>query len=425
MAKRNYSSTSDVRSLAAVMNATDTGAVGADPNRYTTITLNTISSTSNLPSVYPYTLVIDPDISGKEEIITVLSQVSTYVYNVNRASDGTSAVAHASAAIVKHMVTARDMQEPQEHINATGVYTVKNDGSNVSVTTATIVKPLHGLTTGDGNVVGTDASQTLTRKTLTNPTINAASLTGTITNSGTISGGTITATTAATFATARNINGVPFNGSADVTVPAAAGTLTGATLASGVTASSLTSFGSSATISGATISGTTTNSGTISGGSINGATLNAASTIGGVSGTTLAADQTGWTSWTPTTSWTLNGLTNNSKYKQVGKTVYFNLNLVSSGTITAPIGFTFTLPSQPLANGHFYGQFTYGGNVYSIMSIHNSVSTSASIFVPTATSLTANTPLKALSLTSSTVGLGTDLTAQGRVITVSGFYEVA
>lgn len=43
--------------------------------------------------------------------------------------------------------------------------------------------------------------------------------------------------------TTRTINGVSFNGSANITVTAAAGTLTGATLAAGVTASSLTSLG--------------------------------------------------------------------------------------------------------------------------------------------------------------------------------------
>jgi hypothetical protein len=48
--------------------------------------------------------------------------------------------------------------------------------------------------------------------------------------------------------TARNINGVSFNGSADITVTAAAGTLSGATLASGVTASSLTSVGTLASL---------------------------------------------------------------------------------------------------------------------------------------------------------------------------------
>ena len=53
---------------------------------------------------------------------------------------------------------------------------------------------------------------------------------------------------AATLTTARAINGVNFDGSAGITVTAAASTLTGTTLASGVTASSLTSLGSSVAI---------------------------------------------------------------------------------------------------------------------------------------------------------------------------------
>jgi hypothetical protein len=61
------------------------------------------------------------------------------------------------------------------------------------------------------------------------------------------------ASTATTLATARAINGVNFDGSAAITVTAAAGTLSGATLASGVTASSLTSVGTltSLTVTGA------------------------------------------------------------------------------------------------------------------------------------------------------------------------------
>lgn len=49
-----------------------------------------------------------------------------------------------------------------------------------------------------------------------------------------------------TLTTARTINGTSFDGSANITVASAAGTLTGATLAAGVTASSLTSFGANA-----------------------------------------------------------------------------------------------------------------------------------------------------------------------------------
>jgi hypothetical protein len=51
------------------------------------------------------------------------------------------------------------------------------------------------------------------------------------------------AATAIKLATTKNINGVAFDGSADITVAADAGTLTGTTLASNVVNSSLTSVG--------------------------------------------------------------------------------------------------------------------------------------------------------------------------------------
>jgi hypothetical protein len=51
------------------------------------------------------------------------------------------------------------------------------------------------------------------------------------------------AATATALQTARNINGIPFNGSVDITVPAAAVTLTGDTLATNIVHSSLTGVG--------------------------------------------------------------------------------------------------------------------------------------------------------------------------------------
>jgi hypothetical protein len=77
-------------------------------------------------------------------------------------------------------------------------------------------------------------------------TVTATTFTGALTGN---------ASTATTLQTARNINGVSFNGSADITVTAAAGTLSGDTLASGVTSSSLTSVG---TLSSLTVSGNLT-----------------------------------------------------------------------------------------------------------------------------------------------------------------------
>ena len=83
-------------------------------------------------------------------------------------------------------------------------------------------------------------------------------VTGTTSVSGTNTGDQTSVTgnagTATALQTARTINGVSFNGTANITVPADAGTLTGTTLASGVTASSLTSFGSSPTLSNPTLS---------------------------------------------------------------------------------------------------------------------------------------------------------------------------
>lgn len=108
-----------------------------------------------------------------------------------------------------------------------------------------------GTVTGSapaGSLTGTTLASGVTASSLTSVG-TLANLTVTSTITGSVNGNAGTATT---LQTARNINGVSFNGGADITVTAAAGTLTGTTLASGVTASSLTSVG---TLSSLTTSG--------------------------------------------------------------------------------------------------------------------------------------------------------------------------
>ena len=82
-----------------------------------------------------------------------------------------------------------------------------------------------------------------TAASMTNGTVAASFLslavTGTATAASFVGPLTGNASTATTLATARNINGVAFNGSADITVTAAAGTLTGTTLAANVVNASL------------------------------------------------------------------------------------------------------------------------------------------------------------------------------------------
>jgi len=86
---------------------------------------------------------------------------------------------------------------------------------------------------------------TLANLTVTNPI--AGSITG---NAATATSATSagTASTATKLATARNINGVTFDGSGDITLTADAGTLTGTSLNATVTGSSLTSVGTLANL---------------------------------------------------------------------------------------------------------------------------------------------------------------------------------
>ena len=255
MAKRIYNSTSDAITLNNI------GGIN------TTATSITVSDSSTLPvlaSGQTFTLVIDPDISGTEEIVTVTAKTGTHTYTISRGSDGSSPKTHAQAAVIKHMVTARDLQESQEHINATGAYQIKNDNSDVAVVTTYITKSLHGIGSTEGDVVGTLKSQTLTNKTLTSPIINNATITGTLTggtintstiNNSTVAGGTISGTVtnsgtisggnvSATF-TGNLTGNVTGNASTATTATnVAASGITGTTLASNVVNSSITKIGS-------------------------------------------------------------------------------------------------------------------------------------------------------------------------------------
>jgi hypothetical protein len=118
-------------------------------------------------------------------------------------------------------------EETVKFVGAGGITTASDAEGAITITQSAAAA---GTLTGNTLASGVTASSLTSVGTLTN-----LSVTNTIT--GSVNG------SAATLTTARNINGVSFNGSSDITVTAAAGTLTGNTLASGVTASSLTSFG--------------------------------------------------------------------------------------------------------------------------------------------------------------------------------------
>lgn len=128
--------------------------------------------------------------------------------------------------------------------NTTGSYNTaighEADVASVALTNATAI--------GNGAVV--NASN---RIQLGNANVTSVVTSGTISATGFTGPLTGNASTATKLAATKNINGIAFDGSADITIAANSNTLTGTTLASNVTASSLTSVG---TITSGTWSGT-------------------------------------------------------------------------------------------------------------------------------------------------------------------------
>jgi hypothetical protein len=105
MARRFYSSVAERTTLAAAVDDT-----------VSTIVVNAVAG---WPASTPYTLIIDAD-TVSEEIVEVTARSGTTV-SVNRGVDGSSGKAHDAGADVRHSVSARDFDEPNDFINSDGL----------------------------------------------------------------------------------------------------------------------------------------------------------------------------------------------------------------------------------------------------------------------------------------------------------------
>jgi len=231
--KRNYSSIAVETTLSASL----ASAASGDSN-----TVN-VAAISGFPGTAPYTLILDPDTS-KEEIITV-TVTGTTALTALRGQDGTSAVAHAAGATVRHGVSGREFKELQTHIAARGF--VSDSGILSGVDTH-----VHGIASGEGDVVGTAKTQTLTNKTISG-------------SSNTISNINLASQVTGTLPVANGGTGITSLGTGIATF---LGTPSSANLRAALTdetGSGAAVFGTSPTISSPTITGTGAIAGTFTG----------------------------------------------------------------------------------------------------------------------------------------------------------------
>jgi hypothetical protein len=157
--KRNYSAIAVETTLTSALASQSQG----DAN-----TSFVVASVSGFPSSFPYTLLVDPD-TNKEEVVTVYGGAGTTL-QVYRGQDNTQAVAHSAGATLRHGISAREFKELQTHIAARGFASDSGILNNVDT-------HVHGIATGEGDVVGTLKTQTLTNKTLTSPAVSGLTLT--------------------------------------------------------------------------------------------------------------------------------------------------------------------------------------------------------------------------------------------------------
>jgi hypothetical protein len=323
-------------------------------------TTMTVSSVTGFPTSYPYTLAVDYDTSLEELVNVVGASGTTLTLGTTvgvaditgRGVDQGAGyrVAHNAGAVVKHVISGRDVREPQEHIAATtSVHGIADTSALITASSTTIMtnKSLTApIITGVADVTaGTLALGTTGSITANSTTISATEL-------GYVDGATSNLQTQINTlsSTKAPIDAPTFTGV--VTIPTGASittpTITGGTV-SGVTLSGTTTATSGTIALGTNTAAITANSNTVKSeevGYLAGVTSSIQSQIAGKMTTPGA-----WTTVTPTVSggttnvWAIGNGTATMSYTQVGKIVHFKGSFkFGSTTVVGDASLTINLP---------------------------------------------------------------------------------
>lgn len=170
MTTRQYSSRSQQTTL--------TGAVTSGATSITVVSGTALLGGVTIPAGRTFTLVIDVD-TALEEIVDATA-VSTNTFTITRGVDGSTAQDHSAGAVVRHMAIGRDYRDANLHAEADASY---NDGGGNAHSLHGIAAG-EGVVVGTLKTQ-TLTNKTLTSPTITNPSISGAGVDASIVFEGT------------------------------------------------------------------------------------------------------------------------------------------------------------------------------------------------------------------------------------------------
>ena len=165
MTTRQYSSRSQQTTL--------TGAITSGSTSITVVSGTGLLGGVTIPTGRTFTLVLDPD-TAIEEIVDATA-VSTNTFTITRAIDGSSAQDHSAGAVVRHMAIGRDYRDANLHAEADAYY---NDGAGSGHTMHGIGSG-EGVVVGTLKTQ-TLTNKTLTSPTISDPTITGTATAGAV-----------------------------------------------------------------------------------------------------------------------------------------------------------------------------------------------------------------------------------------------------